>query len=197
MVTDGVDGSQDVTYAVTYTNDEVTGEEITDTTVTSEPVTEVVGVGTKPAPPPPPSPAPAESTVPAPSTSSATADLNWARTRPVRVERQPPSGEPCRLLRPVPVQPVHLASVRRLWQPGRRQRGGADDAAHLLYERSAPVSGLPAVGYCSPSRFTEPDDVPALGEQAIEPPRLACRPMASGQRGAVRVRVTSGSDRST
>jgi uncharacterized protein YabE (DUF348 family) len=47
VVTDGVDGTADVTYAVTYTNGEITSEEVLSSTVTQEPVTEVVRVGTK------------------------------------------------------------------------------------------------------------------------------------------------------
>ena len=57
VVTEGVDGSQDVTYAVTYTNGEMTSEEVVSSLVTLEPVTEVVSVGTK---------------------QLASADLNWA-----------------------------------------------------------------------------------------------------------------------
>ncbi|MFV0257445.1 MAG: ubiquitin-like domain-containing protein [Acidimicrobiales bacterium] len=52
VVTEGVDGSKDVTYSVTYTNGEMTAEEVVDSTVTQEPVTEVVAVGTKPKPAP-------------------------------------------------------------------------------------------------------------------------------------------------
>jgi hypothetical protein len=47
VVTDGVDGTADVTYAVTYTNGEITSEEVLSSTVTQEPVTEVVRLGTK------------------------------------------------------------------------------------------------------------------------------------------------------
>jgi uncharacterized protein YabE (DUF348 family) len=50
VVTEGVDGSRTVTYAVTYTNGEFTSEEEVSSTVTKEPVNEVVVVGTKPLP---------------------------------------------------------------------------------------------------------------------------------------------------
>ncbi|MFV0524891.1 MAG: ubiquitin-like domain-containing protein [Acidimicrobiales bacterium] len=52
VVTEGVDGTKDVTYAVTYTNGEVTAEEAVESIVTQEAVTEVVAVGTKPKPAP-------------------------------------------------------------------------------------------------------------------------------------------------
>ncbi len=69
--TEGVDGSKDVTYELTYTNDELTSEEAIETLVTAEPVTEVVRVGTKPAPVQPVSD-------PGASAGGAAAGLNWA-----------------------------------------------------------------------------------------------------------------------
>ena len=68
--TEGVDGQQEVTYEVTYTNGEMTSEEAVDTTVISEPVTEVVRVGTKPAPIQP-------AADPGAAAGGAAADLNW------------------------------------------------------------------------------------------------------------------------
>ncbi len=65
--TEGVDGEQEVTYAVTYTNGEATSEEAISTTVTREPVTEVIVVGTKPAP----------IVDPGVSAGGAAAGLNW------------------------------------------------------------------------------------------------------------------------
>lgn len=67
--TEGADGEKEVTYAVTYTNGEITSEEPISTTVTKEPVTEVVVVGTKPAPV-----APAD---PGVSAGGEAAGLNW------------------------------------------------------------------------------------------------------------------------
>jgi uncharacterized protein YabE (DUF348 family) len=67
---EGVDGEKEVTYAVTYTNGEITSEEPISTAVTREPVTEVVRVGTKPAPV-----APVD---PGVSAGGAAAGLNWA-----------------------------------------------------------------------------------------------------------------------
>ncbi|MDH3300343.1 MAG: ubiquitin-like domain-containing protein [Acidimicrobiia bacterium] len=69
--TEGVDGSKDVTYELTYTNDELTSEEAIETVVTSEPVTEVVRVGTKPAPVQP-------AASPGASAGGAATGLNWA-----------------------------------------------------------------------------------------------------------------------
>lgn len=66
--TEGVDGEKEVSYAVTYTNDEMTSEEAVSTTVTREPVTEVIIVGTKPAP----------AVDPGVSAGGAAAGLNWA-----------------------------------------------------------------------------------------------------------------------
>jgi uncharacterized protein YabE (DUF348 family) len=48
--TEGVDGVREVVYAVTYTNGEPTAEETVSSNVVTEPVTEVVRIGTKPAP---------------------------------------------------------------------------------------------------------------------------------------------------
>ncbi|MCP4963484.1 MAG: DUF348 domain-containing protein [Actinomycetia bacterium] len=70
VVTEGVDGAQDMTYSVTYTNDEITLEQVLSTTVIKEAATEVIAVGTKPA---------ATQTIdPGASAGGAAADLNWA-----------------------------------------------------------------------------------------------------------------------
>ncbi len=68
VTTNGVDGERKVTYAVTFTNGEVTSEEQVSVEVTREPVTEVVKVGTKPAPP----------VDPGVSAGGEAAGLNWA-----------------------------------------------------------------------------------------------------------------------
>jgi len=70
VVTEGVDGAQDVTYSVTYTNDEITLEQVLFTTVTEQAVTEVIAVGTKPAA--------AQTVDPGVSAGGAASDLNWA-----------------------------------------------------------------------------------------------------------------------
>ncbi|MEM8924869.1 MAG: G5 domain-containing protein [Actinomycetota bacterium] len=46
VVTEGVDGERDVTYALTYVNDQVTSQEVVSSSVTKEPVDEVIAVGT-------------------------------------------------------------------------------------------------------------------------------------------------------
>lgn len=69
--TEGVDGIKEVTYEMTYTNDELTSEEAIETVVTTEPVTEVVRVGTKPVPVQP-------AADPGASAGGAAAGLNWA-----------------------------------------------------------------------------------------------------------------------
>lgn len=69
VVTEGVAGAQDVTYAVTYTNDEITSEQVLSTTVTEEAVTEVIAVGTKPAP---------QTVDPGVSAGGGASGLNWA-----------------------------------------------------------------------------------------------------------------------
>jgi uncharacterized protein YabE (DUF348 family) len=74
VATAGVDGSKQVTYTVTYTNDQVTAEEPVAEVVITEPMTEVVRVGTKPAPVVDPGPA-AGGTVGA---GGAAGGLNWA-----------------------------------------------------------------------------------------------------------------------
>ncbi len=130
VVTEGVDGTQDVTYAVTYTNGEITGEEITDTTVTSEPVTEVVGVGTKPAPPPPPSPTPAA------STSAATADLNWAALAHCESSGNPRAVNPAGYYGLYQFSPATWASVGGSGNPADASPEEQTRRAHILYERS-------------------------------------------------------------
>ncbi len=69
--TEGVDGEKEVTYEVTRTNGEITSEEAVDSVVTTEPVTEVIRVGTKPAPVQP-------AADPGASAGGAAAGLNWA-----------------------------------------------------------------------------------------------------------------------
>lgn len=80
VATEGVDGSKDVTYEITYTNGEITNEEAVSSLVTKEPVTEVIRVGTKPKPQPVAAPA-ASSSSSSSSSGSASASsggLNWA-----------------------------------------------------------------------------------------------------------------------
>jgi uncharacterized protein YabE (DUF348 family) len=72
VATAGVDGSKQVTYSVTYTNDRVTAEEPVSEVVVTEPVTEVIRVGTKPAPVVQPGPAAGG------SGGGAAGSLNWA-----------------------------------------------------------------------------------------------------------------------
>ncbi|HEY5442652.1 MAG TPA: DUF3761 domain-containing protein [Candidatus Saccharimonadales bacterium] len=57
VTTAGVNGSETLTYTVTYTDGQQTDKQLTNTTVTVQPVTQVTSVGTYVAPPPP-APAP-------------------------------------------------------------------------------------------------------------------------------------------
>ncbi len=57
VTTAGVNGSQDLTYEITYTNGKQTDKKLTSTTTTLQPVTEVTSIGTYVAPAPAPAPA--------------------------------------------------------------------------------------------------------------------------------------------
>jgi hypothetical protein len=52
----GINGSQTLTYKVTYTNGKQANRQLVNTTITTQPVTQVTSIGTYVAPPPPPAP---------------------------------------------------------------------------------------------------------------------------------------------
>jgi hypothetical protein len=56
VTTAGVNGSQTLTYKVTYKNGKQTDKKLVSTTITSPPVAQVTSIGTYVAPPPPPAP---------------------------------------------------------------------------------------------------------------------------------------------
>lgn len=63
----GQNGTETLTYKVTYTNGKQTSKTLVSTTATTQPVTQIVDVGTYVAPAPAPSPSPAPSPAPAQS----------------------------------------------------------------------------------------------------------------------------------
>lgn len=146
VVTEGVDGSQDVTYSLTYTNDELTSEEIVSTEVTSEPVTEVVAVGTRPAPTPAPAPAaPADS--PAPSGGSG--GLNWAALADCESSGNPRAVNPAGYYGLYQFSLPTWASVGGSGNPVDASPEEQTMRAQILYERS----GAGQWPHCGPRLF--------------------------------------------
>lgn len=144
VVTEGVDGSQDVTYSLTYTNDELTSEEVVSTEVTSEPVTEVVAVGTRPAPAPAPA-APADS--PAPSGGSA--GLNWAALADCESSGNPRAVNPAGYYGLYQFSLPTWASVGGSGNPVDASPEEQTMRAQILYERS----GAGQWPHCGPRLF--------------------------------------------
>jgi hypothetical protein len=68
----GEDGVKTLTYSVTYTNGTQTSKTLVSSTVTTQPVNQVVEVGTYVAPAPQPTPTPAPAPAPAPTPSPST-----------------------------------------------------------------------------------------------------------------------------
>ena len=162
--TEGVDGSQDVTYELTFTNGELTSEEVVNTVVTSEPVTEVVRVGTKPAPIQP-------AADPGASPGGAAAGLNWAA-----LAQCESSGNP-RAVNPAGYYGLYQFSLRTWASVG--GSGNPIDAsveeqtnrAHILYNRSAPANGRPAASSSSASLSKPAQHTPRSPSRAHLPAR--------------------------
>ena len=156
VVTQGRPGARRAVYDLLLADGRLTTKSLVSATVTTAPVTRVVQVGTK-----------AKPVAPAPSPKSGGGGgggqrrrrrrrPQLGRARQVRVGRQPARGQPRRLLRPVPVQPVDLGLRRRQRQPDQRVAGGA-----AVPRQAALQAGrCRAVGLRgAPLRLTDPSDV--------------------------------------
>lgn len=143
VVTKGTDGAQEVTYAVTYTNDQVSGEVVVAATVTTEPVTEIVAVGTKPI-------AAAPRAVDPGSAGGAAADLNWAALAKCE------SGGNAKAVNPAGYYGLYQfslatwASVGGSGNPADASAAEQTDRAQILYNRS----GAGQWPHCGPKLFT-------------------------------------------
>ena len=111
-------------YDLLLADGRLTTKSLVSATVTTAPVTRVVQVGTK-AKPVAPAPSPERWRWRRGQRRRRRRRPQLGRARQVRVGRQPARGQPRRLLRPVPVQPVDLGLRRRQRQPDQRVAGGA------------------------------------------------------------------------
>ena len=136
VVSEGVDGSQDVTYAVTYTNGELTSEEVVSSTVTLEPVNEVVTVGTKPAP--------------TPVIGGATSDLNWAALAQCESSGNPSAVNPAGYYGLYQFSIATWQSVGGTGNPADASPEEQTLRAQILYDRSGPGQWP----HCGPRLFS-------------------------------------------
>ncbi|MEM7338749.1 MAG: ubiquitin-like domain-containing protein [Actinomycetota bacterium] len=123
--TEGVDGEQEVTYAVTYTNGAPTAEEVVSSTITTDPITEMVAVGTKPAPPTPP-----------PSTEAGS--LNWAALADCESSGNPRAVNPAGYYGLYQFSLATWASVGGAGNPIDATPEEQLNRAQILYDRSGP-----------------------------------------------------------
>lgn len=129
VTTGGVDGTRDVTYAVTYTNGELTSEEVLSAMVTQEPVTEVVVVGTKPLP---------------------ASDLNWAALAQCESSGNPKAVNPAGYYGLYQFSLSTWSSVGGSGNPSDASVEEQTLRAQILYERS----GAGQWPHCGPRLFS-------------------------------------------
>ncbi|MGF1595955.1 MAG: ubiquitin-like domain-containing protein [Acidimicrobiales bacterium] len=130
VVTGGVDGTQDVIYSVTYTNDEPTSEEAVSSAVTSEPVTEIVAVGTKPAP------VAAQTSDPGVAASGGSSGLNWAALAQCESSGNAKAVNPAGYYGLYQFAPATWASVGGTGNPVDASPAEQTNRAQILYDRS-------------------------------------------------------------
>ena len=128
VTTGGVDGERHVTYAVTWTNDEITSEEAVQTTVISEPVTRVVRVGTKPIP----------AADPGASAGGAAADLNWAALAQCESSGNPRAVNPAGYYGLYQFSLRTWASVGGTGNPVDASPAEQTERAQILYNKAGP-----------------------------------------------------------
>ena len=143
VVTNGTDGAQEVTYAVTYTNDQVSSELVVAATVTTEPVTEVVAVGTKPI-------VAAPRAVDPGSAGGAAADLNWAALAKCESSGNPKAVNPAGYYGLYQFSLATWASVGGSGNPADASAAEQTNRAQILYNRS----GAGQWPHCGPRLFT-------------------------------------------
>jgi uncharacterized protein YabE (DUF348 family) len=129
VVTEGADGTADVTYAATYTNGEITSEEVLSSMVTQEPVTEVVAVGTKQSP---------------------ASDLNWAALAQCESSGNPTAVNPAGYYGLYQFSLSTWASVGGTGNPSDASPEEQTLRAQILYDRS----GAGQWPHCGPQLFS-------------------------------------------
>ena len=127
-VTAGVDGEQEVTYAVSYTNGEVTATVEVAAAVTREPVTEVIRVGTKPVPVP--------AAVDPGSGGGAAANLNWSALAQCESSGNPRAVNPAGYYGLYQFSLATWASVGGAGNPVDASVAEQTNRAQILYNRS-------------------------------------------------------------
>lgn len=143
VVTNGTDGAQEVTYAVTYTNDQISDQVVVAATVTTEPVTEVVAVGTKPV-------VAAPKAVDPGSAGGAAADLNWAALAQCESSGNPKAVNPAGYYGLYQFSKATWASVGGSGNPADASAAEQTERAQILYNRS----GAGQWPHCGPRLFT-------------------------------------------
>ena len=141
IVTEGVDGEQEVTYSVTYTDGEITSEQVLSSTVTREPVTEVVAVGSKPAV--------VQSVDPGGSAGAASSGLNWAALAQCESSGNPKAVNPAGYYGLYQFSPAPWASVGGTGNPADASPAEQTNRAQILYDRS----GVGQWPHCGPRLF--------------------------------------------
>ena len=129
VLTEGVDGTADVTYAVTYTNGEITSEEVLSSAMTQEPVTEVVAVGTRQSP---------------------ASDLNWAALAQCESSGNPTAVNPAGYYGLYQFSLSTWASVGGTGNPSEATPEEQTLRAQNLYDRS----GAGQWPHCGPQLFS-------------------------------------------
>lgn len=136
VLTKGTDGAQEVTYAVTYTNDQISGESVVAATVTTEPVTEVVAVGTKP--------------IVVDPGSAGGGDLNWAALAECESSGNPRAVNPAGYYGLYQFSLATWASVGGSGNPADASVAEQTNRAQILYNRS----GAGQWPHCGPRLFS-------------------------------------------
>ncbi len=144
---EGRDGEREVTVAVTFTNGEPTAEEQIDVTVTREPVTEVVKVGTKPAPVAAVEPADDESA--AGSVGGEAAGLNWAALAECESSGNPTAVNPAGYYGLYQFSPRTWASVGGSGNPADATPAEQLKRAQILYNKA----GVGQWPHCGPNLY--------------------------------------------
>ncbi len=93
------------------------------------------------------------------------------RARQLRVRRQPPRGQPGRLLRPLPVRHRHVAQRGRLRSPDRGLGRGADLPRQAALPAARPLARGPPAAACSERSGILPVH-DGEADQGAQPPRV-------------------------
>ncbi len=143
VTTEGRDGEREVTFAVTYTNGEATSEEQINVTVTREPVTEVVNVGTKPAP------VVAAAQANGGAVGGEAAGLNWAALAECESSGNPKAVNPAGYYGLYQFSPRTWASVGGAGNPADATPAEQLKRAQILYNKA----GVGQWPHCGPNLY--------------------------------------------